>query len=92
MDMKYTQILEAGFAEIRAGTIPQDVDRIMVGDMGVPGNSGVKVLFFIGVNDEYTGGYIKGGILSDIDRSWQVSVELAPTPREQMFMQNFICI
>lgn len=92
MDIEeYTQILEAGFAEIRAGTIPQDVDRIMVGDMERTRLSGVKVLFFIGVNDgNIPADTSKGGILSDIDREKlaSIGVELAPTPREQMFMQR----
>ena len=88
---EFIQILEAGFAEIRAGTIPQDVDRIMVGDMERTRLSGVKVLFFIGVNDgNIPADTSKGGLLSDIDRERiaKTGMELAPTPREQMFMQR----
>lgn len=88
---EFTQILEAGFAEVRAGTIPQDVDRIMVGDMERTRLSGVRNLFFIGVNDgNIPADTLSGGILSDIDREKlsDAGVELAPTPRQQMFIQR----
>ncbi len=90
---EYSDILSAGFSEIEVGTIPQDVDRIIVGDIERTRLREVRVLFFVGVNDGYipanTG---SGGILSDIDRQYLVDldtgVELAPTPRQQMYIQR----
>ena len=90
---EYMDILDAGFGEIEVGTIPQNVDRILVGDIERTRLKEVKYLFFIGVNDsaipKHTG---TGGIISDIDRQFlveaQSEVELAPTPRQQMYIQR----
>lgn len=94
---EFRELMEAGFAEIRLGTLPQQVDRILIGDIERTRLSQVKVLFFLGVND----GCIpknssKGGILSDLDREFlkesalfqSGGLELAPTPREQMYTQR----
>ncbi|MBR2951031.1 MAG: helicase-exonuclease AddAB subunit AddB [Lachnospiraceae bacterium] len=88
----FSKILEAGFEEIKVGTIPQNVDRVMAGDMERTRLKQIKVLFFAGVND----GYIprasqKGGLISDLDREFLMSSgkELAPTPRQQMYIQRF---
>lgn len=90
---EYRDILSAGFSEIEVGTIPQDVDRIIVGDIERTRLREVKVLFLLGVNDGYIpSGAGTGGILSDIDRQYllelDTGVELAPTPRQQMYIQR----
>ncbi|MGN1148041.1 MAG: PD-(D/E)XK nuclease family protein, partial [Lachnospiraceae bacterium] len=92
MELKeFKDILEAGFAEIEVGTIPQNVDRVLVGDIERTRLKQVKVLFFVGVNDgnipRSTG---NGGIISDIDREFlrQSELELAPSPRQQMYIQR----
>lgn len=88
---EFADILEAGFGEITVGTIPQNVDRIVVGDMERTRLKQVKVLFFLGVND----GNIpkkasKGGIISDMDREFLIEsgTEMAPSPRQQMYIQR----
>ncbi len=89
---EFLEILEAGFAEIEVGTIPQNVDRVLVGDMERTRLKQVKVLFFLGVNDgNIPKSASKGGIISDMDREFlkDSSLELAPTPRQQMFIQRF---
>ncbi len=91
---EFSDIVSAGIGEIAVGTIPQDVDRIIVGDIERTRLKEVKVLFFVGVNDgnipSNVGG---GGILSDIDRQFLIDlgtdVEFAPTPRQQMYIQRF---
>lgn len=92
MELKeFADILDAGFAEIQVGTIPQNVDRVVVGDMERTRLNQVKVLFFVGVNDgnipKSSG---KGGIISDIDREFlkETEFELSPTPRQQMYIQQ----
>ena len=92
MSMKeFADILDAGFGEIQVGTIPQNVDRVVVGDIERTRLDKIKVLFFAGVNDgnipKNTGG---GGIISDIDREFlrEAPYELAPTPRQQMYIQR----
>lgn len=92
MDRKeFADILDAGFSEIEVGTIPQNVDRVVVGDIERTRLKEIKVLFFIGINDGYipknTG---SGGIISDIDREFLQGspYALAPTPRQQMYIQR----
>lgn len=92
MNMKeFADILDAGFGEIEVGMIPQNVDRVVVGDIERTRLKEIKVLFFIGVND---GNIPKnagmGGIISDIDREFlqESPYALAPTPRQQMYIQR----
>ena len=88
---EFSDILDAGFGEIQVGTIPQNVDRIVVGDMERTRLKEIKVLFFLGVNDgNIPKGGSRGGIISDIDREFlaQGDFEIAPTPRQQMYIQR----
>ena len=91
---EFYDILEAGFEEISVGTIPQGVDKVIVGDMERSRLKPVKYLFFLGLND----GYVprknsKCSILSDMEREYlagnDMDLELAPTPRQQIFIQRF---
>ena len=90
---EYRDILNVGFGDIEVGTIPQDVDRIIVGDMERTRLKEIKLLFFMGVVDGAIPSNVgTGGIISDIDRQFLVDlgtgVELAPTPRQQMYIQR----
>ncbi|MDE7286516.1 MAG: PD-(D/E)XK nuclease family protein [Lachnospiraceae bacterium] len=88
---EFADILDAGFAEIEVGIIPGSVDRVVVGDMERSRLKQVKVLFFLGVNDgNIPKSGTKGGIISDIDREFlqKSGYELAPTPRQQMYIQR----
>lgn len=92
MDLQeFADILDAGFSEIEVGLIPGSVDRIVVGDMERSRLKQVKALFFLGVNDgNIPRNSSKGGIISDIDREFlkDSEFELAPTPRQQMYIQR----
>lgn len=88
---EFADILDAGFAEIKVGTIPQNVDKVVIGDIERTRLCEIRALFFIGVNDGIiprSGG--TGGIISDIDREFlqESEYELAPTPRQQMYIQR----
>lgn len=88
---EFADILDAGFGEIQVGTIPQNVDRIVVGDMERTRLQEIKVLFFLGVNDgNIPRSGARGGIISDIDREFlaQGQWEMAPSPRQQMYIQR----
>ena len=88
---EFADILEAGFGEITVGTIPQNVDRIVLGDMERTRLKQVKVLFFLGVNDgNIPKNVSKGGIISDMDREFLIEsgTEMAPSPRQQMYIQR----
>ena len=88
---EFADILDSGLTEISVGTIPQNVDRVLVGDIERTRLKQVRVLFFMGVNDgniPKDGG--SGGIISDIDREFlrESELELAPSPRQQMYIQR----
>lgn len=89
---EFEEILEAGFGEIEVGTLPQNVDHVLVGDMERTRLKQVKALFFLGINDgNIPKNASKGGIISDMDREFlqESKLELAPTPRQQMYIQRF---
>ncbi len=88
---EFADILDAGFAEIKVGAIPQTVDKVVLGDIERTRLCEIKTLFFVGVNDGIipkSGG--NGGIISDIDREFlqESEFELAPTPRQKMYIQR----
>ena len=88
----YLELLEAGISEIRLGTLPQRVDRVLCGDMERTRPGSIRVLFFLGVNDgNIPRGASRGGILSDLDRELltEQDIVLAPAPREQINIQRF---
>lgn len=90
-DREFADLLDAGFSEMKVGTIPLNVDHIVVGDMERTRLNNIRILFFLGVNDGNIPKHSeKGGIISDIDREFlQTSDwELAPSPRQKMYIQR----
>lgn len=88
---EFADILDAGFGEIQVGTIPQNVDRVLVGDIERTRLQEIKVLFFLGVNDgNIPKSGTKGGLISDLDREFLArgEWEMAPSPRQQMYIQR----
>ncbi len=89
---EYARILDAGFGEITVGVIPATVDRVVVGDITRTRLDQIKYLFFIGVNEGIVPSRKdSAGILTDMDREFlkEMSLELAPTSREDSFRQRF---
>lgn len=89
---EFFDILMAGFSEIKLGTLPPVADCVMVGDIQRTRLEHIKVLFIVGVNEGIIPKLASTkGILSDADRKLlaEGKVELAPTPREKVFIQNF---
>ena len=89
---EFSDLLDAGFAEVKVGIIPSGRDRVVVGDMERTRLKDVKVLFLLGVNEgnipkNQTG----GGILSQMEREYleEHNASLAPTAREQVYLQKF---
>lgn len=94
---EFYDIFVAGIGEIKVGIIPQNVDRILVGDLERTRLKEIKALFVTGVNDGNVPKSIdKGGILSAMERETLQNmellrsrqIELAPTPRESMLNQQ----
>lgn len=89
---EFSELLDAGFAEVKVGVIPPGSDRVMVGDMERTRLKDVKVLFLLGANEgnipkSLTG----GGILSQMEREFleEQNASLAPTAKEQVYLQKF---
>lgn len=89
---EFAGVLEAGLGEIKVGVIPQERDQVIIGDIIRTRLMNVKALFLLGVNDcNIPGKVSSGGIISDVDREYLTGlgdVQLAPSPREQMFTQR----
>ncbi len=88
---EYIEIFLAGIDEIKLGVLPQDVDRVVLGDVERTRLKPVRVLFFAGLNDGIIPAALKrGGMISDIDREFLEGsgFALSPTPRQQMFIQR----
>ncbi|MCM1161200.1 MAG: PD-(D/E)XK nuclease family protein [Roseburia sp.] len=88
---EFSDILTAGFSELKVGTIPQNADQVVAGDMERTRLKQVRALFFVGLNDNaIPGGGKKGGLISDMEREFlqESGIELAPTGRQQMFIQR----
>ncbi len=88
----YSQILEAGLAELRVGLIPPGEDQVMVGDIERTRLKHIRVLFFAGVNEGIVPRASTGdGILSASDRGLLEAqeIELAPKGRMLMYRQRF---
>ena len=89
---EFVQILDAGFEEIKLGIIPPSVDSVTIGDVERTRLEHIKYMIVLGVNEgilpKLTG---NSGVLSDRERKTLVDnlVELSPTPREKVFIQNF---
>ncbi len=88
---EFYRIFEAGINEIKVGSIPGSVDRVVIGDIERTRLNRVKALFLVGVND----GNIpkagdKGGLLSSMEKETLLKrgYELSPTPREEMYTQR----
>lgn len=89
---EYGQILDAGFLAAKVGTIPPGADCVILGDIERTRLDHIKVLFFLGVNDGIVPKMAdRKNLLSQYDRKCMArdDIELAPTTREQVFLQKF---
>ena len=89
---EFKELLDTGFSEARIGLIPPGTDQIVAGDISRTRISGIKYLFFIGVNDiNIPKGNSGGGILSDSERTFLSGeeFEIAPTSRELVYQEQF---
>ncbi len=89
---EFLEIITAGIEHAKIGSIPAGRDRIIVGDMERTRLEHIKVLFFVGVNDGNIPRISSGSMcLSQKEREvlGEMQVELAATPRERNFIQQF---
>lgn len=89
---EYTEILSAGISEGLVGFVPPTSDQVMVGDVTRSRLKDVKVLFFMGVNDDrIPPAQGSPGLLSESERRnlHEAGLELAPLPEKQAFTEQF---
>ena len=90
--LEFAEIMDAGFEEIKVGIIPPSVDCVTMGDIERTRLEHVKLLYILGVNEGIIPKTaVSKGVLSDNERKvlFDNNVELSPTPREKVFIQNF---
>lgn len=89
---EYTELLGAGISEGLVGFIPPTSHQVVVGDVRRTRLKNVKVLFFLGVNDDCIP-KSKGspGILSEEERRklGEAGIELAPNVEEESYTEQF---
>ncbi|MDD3218214.1 MAG: helicase-exonuclease AddAB subunit AddB [Lachnospiraceae bacterium] len=88
----YKEILDAGLEETKIGIIPPSSDQVVFGDMERTRLKDIKVLFFVGVNEGIVPKtHSASQILSEMERDFlqKKSVELAPTAKENAYIQRF---
>lgn len=86
------KMLDVGWKEMKLGVIPPGLDQIVVGDIERTRLKNIKVLFFMGINEGIIPkGAKSGGVLSDNERERLKAsdMELAPTTREESYIQQF---
>ena len=89
---EFSDLLDAGFQEAKVGLVPPGLDQVVVGDLMRTRISEVKVLFFLGANDQYLPGNLQNmGLLSEREREVfrLASIPLSPSAREQIYIQQF---
>lgn len=86
------KMLDVGWKEMKLGVIPPGLDQIVVGDIERTRLKNIKILFFMGVNEGIIPKNTQShGVLSDTERERlkAIEVELAPTTREEAYIQQF---
>ena len=88
----YCELLDTGLEEAKIGIIPPSLDQVVVGDIERTRIQDVKVIFFLGVNDNHIPGNAAAkGLLSERDRERfsDAKITLAPSAKEKAFQQKF---
>ncbi|MCH5251402.1 MAG: PD-(D/E)XK nuclease family protein [Lachnospiraceae bacterium] len=89
---EYEELLSAGVSEGLVGFVPPAAHQVMVADVERSRLKNIKVLFFMGVNDDkIPKGQGSPGILSEHERKKisEQGIELAPFAAEQSFSEQF---
>lgn len=88
----FSDVLDAGFNEIKIGIIPPTIDMVMVGDIERTRLDHISALFFVGVNEGLVPQVnTNHGLFSEAERELlsAARLELSPTSRQKAFMQSF---
>lgn len=88
----FFSVLESGLDEMAMGVIPPSLDQVVIGDVKRTRTEGVKVLFFLGVNEGIIPAANEGGgVVNDRQREIlsDYGIKLAPGLRQSAYMEQF---
>ncbi len=89
---EFSDVLEAGIAQIRVGIIPPGIDQVTFGDLRRTRLDDVKVLLFAGMNDGLVPRVSHpSGLINDVEREQlsRLGIELAPTAGDNLLTERF---
>lgn len=89
---EFLEVVRLGMDEISMGIIPPTQDMLVIGDINRTRLGAVKLLFFANVNDGIIPSLGKSGKLlsdRDKDRLESCGIEMAPTDRMNVFIEQF---
>lgn len=89
---EFADVLDAGFREMKLGMIPPEQDSVTVGDVKRSRLSGIRYLFFLGMNDGVVPNLKSGsGILTEKEREMLqgCTLELSETPKDALSTEEF---
>ncbi len=89
---EYIELMETALRECKVGFVPNGADSVVIGDMTRTRLADIDVLYLVGANEGVTPaqGSI-GGLISEAEREFfkEKQVELAPTRKESVYMEQF---
>ncbi|MDO5156019.1 MAG: PD-(D/E)XK nuclease family protein [Eubacteriales bacterium] len=86
------ELIQTGIRDMKLGVIPSTLDQVVIGDIERTRLQNVKVLLIAGLNEGILPKNEDGkGILAERDREQLkgLQMELAPTAKEDVFLQQF---
>ena len=89
---EYTELMETALRECKVGVVPPSTDCVVIGDITRTRLADIDVLYLAGVNEGVTPAPgSTGGLISEAEREFFKvhSVELAPTRKESVYMEQF---
>ena len=89
---EYRKLLDAGFSDMKGGSIPEKMDTVLIGDLKRSRLDDIRCLFVLGANDGLIPSAVTGGgILTDHERIelMNADIELAPDDKRDSTIQRF---
>lgn len=88
----FIELIDAGFADLKAGMIPQTMDMLLIGDLKRSRFDDIDSLYILGANDGLLPSAVSGGgLFTDRERVeiQQLDIDMAPADRLDSCIQNF---
>ena len=88
----FLELIDAGFADLKAGMIPQTMDMLLIGDLKRSRFDDIDALYILGANEGLLPSTVSGGgLFTDRERMeiQQLQIDMAPADRLDSCIQNF---